>query len=98
MIYRVDFRDDAKQDIIDATQYYEEKSVGLGSKFLDVVESYIKKIAENPQHYQIQSGNCRTAYIREFPYLIVYEIDGNTLIIYSVFHAKQDPEKKFPSE
>jgi hypothetical protein len=35
----------------------------------------------------------RRALIRRFPFEMFYEVAGDCLIVYSVFHCSQDPQK-----
>ena len=43
---------DAEEDISIGYRWYEERQVGLGTKFLDALEALFDQILENPQLYE----------------------------------------------
>ncbi len=43
--------------------------------------------------YPVGIDEFRLAPIRRFPFEIFYELTGNSITIYSVFHCSQDPQK-----
>lgn len=94
MIYELEIKEEADFEITEGYLYYERKRIGLGEEFLECIEYYLQRICENPKHFQIKKKNYREAYIRRFPYLIIYEIEENAIIVYSVFNTPQNPEKK----
>ncbi|KMQ71614.1 type II toxin-antitoxin system RelE/ParE family toxin [Chryseobacterium koreense] len=94
MEYQLIFRDKAVFEIEDAYEFYEMKSKGLGKKFIETVKEYLDKIEENPAHFQKKLGEVREAYIKKFPFVIVYEIHEFRIVIYSVFHTSRNPKNK----
>lgn len=94
MIYNLEIKEEADLEITEAYLFYESKLSGLGEKFLDQLDIYIKRICENPKHFAIKKKNYREAYLVKFPYLIVFEIEEKNVVVYSIFNTPQDPEKK----
>lgn len=94
MIYELEIVEEADLEIIDAYLYYESKQFGLGENFLDELDQYFEKICENPKHFEIKRKNYREAYIRKFPYLIIFEMEEKKVVVYSVFNTSQNPKKK----
>lgn len=95
MVYNLNVREEAKEDIIDAYQWYEQKSIGLGKRFVDEVEEMLTYIENYPEHFQIKyKSKYREGVMRIFPYVVIYEIIDNTVVVFSVFPAKNDPKKK----
>ena len=92
MIYRLIVKDEAIQDMTEGFAWYEDKRVGLGVEFLNEVDEYFNKIAQNPEQYQSHQSQ-RIAIMFRFPYKIVFEIEKEIIVIYSVYHDKRDPEK-----
>lgn len=93
MIYRHEIKEEAELEALEAFLYYEEKLEGLGNKFLFQVEKYIKQICQNPLHFPLKNG-YRQAFIKKFPYLIIYEFYQETVVVYSIFNTYQNPDKK----
>ena len=94
MIYNLIIRDKAIFEIEDAFEFYESKTKGLGSRFLKIVHLYLYKIRKNPGHFPVKKDKIREAYICKFPFIILYEIFNNTIVVYAVFHTSRDPQKK----
>lgn len=94
MSYKLIFSDKAVFEMEDAFEYYEQKSVGLGKKFLNVLQHYFDKIELSTQHFSAKRSYIREAFIRKFPFVIVYEIHGDSIVVYSVFHTSRNPKSK----
>lgn len=94
MKYTLEIKDEARKEIIQAYLYYEKEQKGLGERFLTHLDGYFTRIGNNPDHYPEKRPPYREAFMQVFPYLIIYEIIDNTVIVYSVFNTRRDPEKK----
>ena len=94
MSFKLIIKDGAQLEIIEAFLYYEEKQEGLGESFLDHLDSYFKWIKDYPFHFSEKRKPYREAVIKRFPYLIIYEVFENEVIVYSVFNTWQNPSKK----
>jgi hypothetical protein len=86
----------AKEEFVDAYNYYEEKINGLGDKFRKEVYHFISLIISNPFHYPLKSKKQREVVLKKFPFLILFRIEENTKIIYvsSIFHTNRNPKLK----
>ena len=79
MTYILEIKDHANLEIIEAYLYYEEKRLGLGEEFLEHLNVYFDRIITNPKHFPQKRKPYREAFIKRFPYLIIYEItNGRT--------------------
>lgn len=94
MKFNLEIKEEAHLEALDAYLYYEFKSDGLGEKFFKQLDKYLDKICENPEHYQVKNSQFREAYIKKFPYLIIFELNDNTVIVYSIFNTHRNPESK----
>ena len=94
MYYNLEVRKRAVQQIEKSFEFYESRSPALGKRFLATVYKYLEKIKDNPNLFSIKRNSIREAYIKDFPFIIIYEILGETIIIYSIFHTSRNPEKK----
>lgn len=90
----LDVKDEANIDIIEAYLYYEEKRIGLGEEFLEHLDTYFDRIITNPEHFPKKRKPYREAFLKRFPFLIIYEITKEKVIVYSVFNTWQNPKKK----
>lgn len=94
MAYDLEVKDEANVEIIEAYLYYEEKRIGLGEEFLEHLDTYFDRITANPKHFPQKREPYREAFIKRFPFLVIYEISKRKVIVYSVFNTWQNPEKK----
>lgn len=94
MKYSLEIKEEAVLDIKEAYLYYEEQKAGLGNRFLETLESYLERVQKYPEHYQIKKKPYREAFIKKFPYIIIYEIEGDKVIVYAVFNTWRNPSKK----
>lgn len=94
MTYILEIKDHANLEIIEAYLYYEEKRLGLGEEFLEHLNVYFDRIITNPKHFPQKRKPYREAFIKRFPYLIIYEITNRKVIVYSIFNTWQNPENK----
>ncbi|MFI5151093.1 MAG: type II toxin-antitoxin system RelE/ParE family toxin [Bacteroidia bacterium] len=85
----------ASDHITEAFQWYEAQESGLGYDFLAEWESALAFISHFPEGCQRRYKNFRQAKIKRFPYLLVYELNLNKIVIYNVINARRHPSKRF---
>lgn len=90
MSYEIILQSEAILDLQEAFEWYEKQKEGLGFEFIEEVESGYLKISNQPLHYPPINPRFRRIRINRFPYLVVYEIEGNSVIINSVRHIKRE--------
>jgi len=58
----------------------------LGEKFLESLENRYAALSDHPEYYSYsdQSNVIRDVAMDGFPYLIIYEIAGNDVVIFAV--------------
>ncbi len=94
MNYTFEIKEEAVVDMQEAYDYYEVRKSGLGKRFLNTLEEYFETVQKNPQQYQIKRKPYREAFIKDFPYLIIYEIVASSIIVFAVFNTSRNPVKK----
>lgn len=94
MVYKLILKPEAENDLGEAIEYYQSKRKGLGLKFLKCVQKFFDRITKNPLHYPLKSNQFREAYIQKFPYVIIYELIDNEIVVFAVFNTHQNPKKK----
>ena len=94
MPYKIEIRPLAAIEIIEAYDWYELQRAGLGIEFLDELEIFYDSLIRNPETYSYYAKPVREGKVKRFPYTVVYEIFDEAIVVYSVFMAKQNPDKK----
>lgn len=95
MSYKLHPLSGVDNDISNAVEWYESKQSGLGERFIDDWESTVTYIQSNPLAFSKKIKSFRQAVLKNFPYLIVYEIVDNLIVIYAVINGKQHPKKRY---
>lgn len=94
MKYHLIIDDKATFEIQEAFDYYEDKSIGLGERFLLTVEEYFEIIKNNPKQFQVKREEIREAHLQKFPFVIVFQMVKEIIIVYSIFHTSRNPSTK----
>lgn len=92
MNYKVIIFAEAKLDIKETANWYNNKQQGLGKRFITSVKNEISIIRQNPFLYEIRYDDVRTTLIETFPYLIHFDIINHTVFIKAVYHTSRDSE------
>jgi plasmid stabilization system protein ParE len=95
MSYKLEIREEAEEEIFEAYSWYEQQTPGLGQRFIGELEAIFQKITLNPQHYKIVKSVFRQASVKNFPFVVYFEITNNNIVVYSVFHTMRKPHKRF---
>lgn len=94
MSYKIKLISEARLDIKDTIDWYNEQRVGLGRVFYQSVKSKMHYIKINPLHYQISYRNVRSALVNKFPYQVHYHIEkaNKSIIVLAILHTSRDPQ------
>lgn len=93
MSYTIILTDEARQDEINSYLYYEMQSKGLGEDFLTDLEHCYSTINQHPHFfgYSDNQKKLRDVKLKRFPFIIIFEISGDTVLVYSVHHTSRKP-------
>ena len=98
MPFTVIVKEEAHQDTIEAYNYYEEKSAGLGEMFLEALQQRYRELSEAPTFYSFinedQMKVLRDVKLEKFPFVVVYEIIENEVVVYAVHNTYKHPGNK----
>lgn len=95
MIYKFDISIQAIEDARKAYEYYEEKQEGLGERFDVNLDNIINYITNYPKHFRIVKKEYRQVLVKSFPYLVIYSIKKDTVLVHRVFNTSRNPKKKY---
>ena len=82
----------ARQELIDAQDWYEKQVPGLGRRFGEAVTAAVERIALHPLQFPVVHKHIRRVLLRHFPYALffVHEQD-DSLTVLACFHGSRDP-------
>ncbi|MBE7178518.1 MAG: type II toxin-antitoxin system RelE/ParE family toxin [Mucilaginibacter polytrichastri] len=74
--------------------WYEQQQENVGERFISEIEEAYNRLRSNPESYALITKNYRQLKLPGFPYVIVFEIDAEKVIVYAIFHTSRNPRKK----
>ena len=92
MSYTLIIKSLAQIDIEEAACWYEQKSVGLGSVFLEEIEDKLLIIQKNPNLFEIKYKQVDQAFLYRFPFSIHYIIDMEIIFVLAILHTNRNPQ------
>ncbi|VAW95610.1 hypothetical protein MNBD_GAMMA21-1499 [hydrothermal vent metagenome] len=92
MDYKLIIRPEARSELLDIFQWYQEQRSGLGFDFKLCVDEIFSKLIKHSSIYKKIYNDIRKAVTQRFPFGIFYLINNDHVIILAVLHARRDPE------
>ena len=85
------FHPKAKEELIEAINYYEECSPGLGLEFSEEIHSTIQRIIHFPKACFKFSKNTRRGLTKRFPFGVIYQFseEKNEVIILAIMQLNR---------
>ncbi|MFM9948608.1 MAG: hypothetical protein ACKV1O_11775 [Saprospiraceae bacterium] len=93
-MYDVELSDEAISDYQSAVSWYEEQKSGLGFDFSVRLSDAFTDIGERPSTQRFLFGNCRFAFVKQFPFKVYFFVDEDKLsiLIFAILHEKRNPQ------
>jgi len=91
---KVFYQRHVNREVNDICDYYDEKSPGLGDRFLHEVLACVEGIKAHPLHWPplADSPDKRKAQFKTFPYVLVYRVvDETSIRVLIVKYSSRDP-------
>jgi hypothetical protein len=85
----------ARNDIVNAIDYYDDISAELCNRFLAELSETYKKLTGHPQFYSLVSSNPKDQFrdikLKSFPYVVIYEIYETKVIVIAMMNTSRNP-------
>ncbi len=81
----------AEAEINEAADFYDSRSPGLGTAFIDEIERGIRSISEFPEATPLIRVRVRKKIVARFPYSLIYSVRPDVIRILAVAHHKRRP-------
>lgn len=85
-------RDDARRELVEARDYYDEQRYGYGERFAEAVEAEFALLLRFPEIGRRLRKNVRRRNISRWPYGIVYMLNAHEIVIIAIAHHRRRPE------
>lgn len=83
---------DAAEEIKQTTAFYNKQQAGLEKRFIEDLEDGIERICAHPLRYKIVEGEVRKCRLEHFPYLLIYQVQGEQVEIIALMHLRREPD------
>ncbi|MGC1275205.1 MAG: type II toxin-antitoxin system RelE/ParE family toxin [Planctomycetaceae bacterium] len=80
-------------DVREAAEWYDRRSPGLGDRFVEAVRVAVDSVIENPDTFSFSPAGVRYARTAKFPYVVLFDIEGESLSILGVLHTARSRDK-----
>jgi plasmid stabilization system protein ParE len=88
--WRVIIRPNAEADVREAWLWYESQRPGLGDELLTEVHAAIRRLESDPECRPFYYRDFRRLLARRFPYKLFYRVEGDSIIVFRILHAKRE--------
>ena len=79
------------KELEEAIDYYNDQMPGLGKQFYNAFLSTVDYIPIAPDAWRKVGNNTRRVNVKRFPYLILYVLDRNDIVITCIAHQHRNP-------
>ena len=85
-------RSQAFRDVAEAIQYYlEEEASRSAERFADAVDAAYEIVIESPFRYPADRDGIRQKPILGFPFSVLYSVQDDEIVVFSIRHHKRKP-------
>lgn len=84
---------EAEPELEDAFWWYEPQRSGLGLEFLLAFDAAVEGLRRLPERHELVALKTRKALLRRFPYLVLYAVEAERILITAVFHGRGNPQR-----
>ncbi|MBI5916624.1 MAG: type II toxin-antitoxin system RelE/ParE family toxin [Bacteroidetes bacterium] len=92
MAYNIELHEIAEEELWEAVDWYDAQKEKLGREFAKELQEVVRLLKDNPQQFPKAFKDKRKAVLRRFPYVIIFEIHGNTVNVLTIFHTSRNPK------
>jgi len=90
-VTRLVFHPAAEAELLEQALYYEQRSPGLGKRFLDQMEAAVELAVLMPGAGSPYLQGTRRVFPKDFPHSVVYRLQADTLVILAVAPFRRKP-------
>lgn len=89
---KIKFLSQPQKELAEAIDFYEQQLPGLGPLFSKEIFEAIELIRLYPNGWKLITRQTHKCPLHKFPYMILYGIINNTIIISAIAHQHQHPD------
>lgn len=78
-----------EQDLVEATEWYDQQIFGLGDQFKKSIRASVESIIVDPERFPIDDYGDRYKQATRFPYLIFFDVTNDEILMLGVYHTSR---------
>lgn len=94
MKYELEIKAVVIRQAAEVYDHYQRNVPGLGERFIGEIVDAFATLRSNPS-FQVRKPPFRYLKLRKFPYRLIYEVLGSTVVVYQVRHLERKSHRKF---
>jgi plasmid stabilization system protein ParE len=87
--------DEARDEVLDAAAWYEGQQSGVGTELIQELADTLQAIEDRPDRFPFlensRSSRQRRALLQRFPYMVVYDVVGEEVVVAAFAHTARRP-------
>jgi plasmid stabilization system protein ParE len=97
MAYHHYFESRALREYIKALRWYKKRSPVAAANFVKEMDAAISTICSQPDRFHISHKHFRETALKKYPFYIIYSLEESKkqVLIFSVYHFKRNPLRKY---
>jgi toxin ParE1/3/4 len=88
---KVGFHPEAREELGGSFKNYRSIRGELGYQFLSQIQLAVARITLNPEWFREIEPGVRRCLVKQFPYALLYNLNGNEVLILAVMHCSREP-------
>lgn len=84
-------RPEARDELLAAQAWYEQRAPGLGLEFARSIDAAIARALRTPLAYPRIEAEFRHVIARKFPHSVIYHPSESELVVVALFHHRRRP-------
>jgi len=81
------------RDVIEAAEWYDDRTDGLGDAFVANVAQAVNEVVTSPERFGKVSSELRYSRVQRFPYLVLFDYCDVELLLLGVLHTARSIQK-----
>lgn len=90
--YSLEISEEAEKDFDSSYEYYYEESPIVADAFFQRINVSLEIIKKSPLLFREIHNTLRRFIVKQFPFVIYYQVVGNTIKVMAIFHSSRNPK------
>ncbi len=86
------FTADADAELTEAREWYSHQRQDLDLEFMECIDHALSRVASTPYAFPIVYRSLRRVVVQRFPFVMMYELADDEILVIAVFHSRRNPE------